>query len=316
MLRRCSIRSVRHLLGFAILVLIWGSTWAAIRVSVHHMPVFRSVALRFDIAAVPLIAAWVWKRPRLPIGPEWQRLFLFSVITFVLPFSLVAWASHHTSSSVTSILFAVTPLLVALFEIRFGEPGRHHLLPSIVAGLIGGLLGITLLLYGSTVHARLHTGSIIAVLFVVALGSLSSVLAKEKLEAIPPLTTATVLTVFAGILLSVVSLLVNRGDQTNWDKQTVWATLFLGVASSALGYFLYYWLLQHMQPYQLAARYFLMPMVALTEGKFMLGEEITAPMLGGMLLILCSIFLVLRERPIASRRQPVMKAEESVSLIG
>ena len=145
---------------------------------------------------------------------------------------------------------------------------------------------------------------------------LSSVLAKEKLEVLPPLTTATVLTVFAGILLSVVSLLMDRGDQTNWDKQTVWATLFLGVASSALGYFLYYWLLQHMRPYQLAARYFLMPMVALTEGKLMLGEEITAPMPGGMLLILCSIFLVLRERPTASKLQPVMKAEESVSLIG
>ena len=42
--------------GFALLILIWGTTWAAIRIGLQGVPPFTGVAVRFAIAGAVLLA--------------------------------------------------------------------------------------------------------------------------------------------------------------------------------------------------------------------------------------------------------------------
>jgi drug/metabolite transporter (DMT)-like permease len=286
-------------------VLIWGSTWAAIRVSVMHMPVFRSVALRFLIAAAILLVVVFIRRPRLPTRSEWRLLFFFSALTVVMPFSMVAWAQSRTTSGTTSVLFAGTPLLVAVLEQRMLRNLSRLSLP-IMLGLAGATIGIAMVLYSAFYSSRTQLSGMLAVLFVVVFGSFSSILAKQRLSYIPPLTTTTFTCLIAGIIVGLLSLLLDRDIPTQWDSSAIQSILFLGVCSSAVGNLLFYWLLVRIRPYQLASRYFLMPLVALVEGWYLLNETITVPMMTGIFLILVSIMPVLR-----SERQTVPSSEQN-----
>jgi drug/metabolite transporter (DMT)-like permease len=52
--------SPRKTIAFAVLCLVWGSTWLAIRVLVEQVPPIRAAAFRFAIAVgvlVPILAA-------------------------------------------------------------------------------------------------------------------------------------------------------------------------------------------------------------------------------------------------------------------
>ncbi len=51
---------------FAILTLIWGTTWAAIRIGLQGIPPFLGVALRFAIATAVLLLLALWRR--VPLG--------------------------------------------------------------------------------------------------------------------------------------------------------------------------------------------------------------------------------------------------------
>src|SRR5882757_5711261 len=161
-----------HLVGLLALSLIWGSTWAAIRVVVQHMPPMRSVSLRFVVASSVLLPVIWIRRSRLPRGREWGVLSLLSLITIVVPFSLIAWAEGHISSGATSILFATGPLFTAWMEPHLGGRMHRRRVPRpVLRALLLGLVGTLLVLSSSISRSSAQAAGAAAVLFVVILGA-------------------------------------------------------------------------------------------------------------------------------------------------
>lgn len=174
------------------------------------------------------------------------------------------------------------------------EGSGQRFTPPILLGLTGGLIGITVVVLSAFQRSRVQTEGVLAVLFVVIFGAFFSILAKQRLSNIPPLTVTTCTGLIAAVILSISSLVLEYDQPSNWNLSAVQAMLFLGLCSSGIGSFLFYWLLIQIRPYQLASRYFLMPIVALTEGRYLMGESVTTEMLVGMFLILLSLVPVLR----------------------
>ena len=288
--------SRKHLGGFLLLSFLWGSTWVAIRVSVEHMPVLRSVALRFLIASVVLLAGMKWRREALPPLREWPTLVGFSLLTIVVPFCIIGWSAGRVSTGLTSILFSASPLVVLVLEIVASAPShRRRLSRGVLVGLVCGIIGIMCVMH-STRSSSSQIGGVVAIVLVVFLGSWSSITAQKHLRHLPPLTVSGCLSVSAAVLIGIASLLFDRGKSTRWDISAVEAILFLGIFSSAVGFFLFYWLLREVRPYTLASRYFLMPVVAVSEGVLFLDEAISPTLVLGAILILGSLVPVLQER--------------------
>ncbi|MGO4213739.1 DMT family transporter, partial [Terriglobus sp. YAF25] len=242
-------RSRKHLGGFLLLSLLWGSTWAAIRVSVQHMPVLRSVALRFLIASVVLLVGMKLRRESLPALREWPMLIGFSLLTIVIPFCMIGWSAGRVSSGLTSILFSASPLVVLLLEVIACAPShRRRLSRGVLIGLLSGVIGIICVMHSARSSSS-EVGGVVAIVVVVLLGSWSGITAQRHLGHLPPLTVSGCLSVSAAILIGVASLLLDRGKSTRWDMSAVEAILFLGIFSSALGFFLFYWLLREVRPY-------------------------------------------------------------------
>src|ERR1700735_556105 len=83
------------LLAFAIIYLVWGSTFFAIRVGVSEFPPFLFCAMRFLVAGL-LVFLWaIAHRERRPTARQWLSAFLLAFLIFVVDYGLLFWAEQR-----------------------------------------------------------------------------------------------------------------------------------------------------------------------------------------------------------------------------
>src|SRR4029079_469129 len=97
---------------YAACVLVWSSTWVVIAVGLEDIAPFFGAGIRFSLAGAGLlIAAAALRRPL-------RTDFVLSAIVGLLPFAttygLIYWAEQYVTSGLTSVLFGVLPLFVAV----------------------------------------------------------------------------------------------------------------------------------------------------------------------------------------------------------
>lgn len=105
-------------LAFASVYFFWGSTYTAIRVATAFMPALLLSGIRFTIAGTILLIWCRWRGLRLLWPPK--TMLVFSVVGLLLlgggNVSLV-YAEKTVPSGLASLVYAVTPLYVALIEV-------------------------------------------------------------------------------------------------------------------------------------------------------------------------------------------------------
>ncbi|WP_179379450.1 DMT family transporter [Jannaschia marina] len=101
--------------GLALLSLIWGGSFLAIRTALDEIPFVTSVAWRVGVAALVLWVYVALRRLPLPREPQlWGALLVMGVLNNVLPFSLMAWGQLYVETGLTSILNAGTAVFGVL----------------------------------------------------------------------------------------------------------------------------------------------------------------------------------------------------------
>src|ERR1700733_1928631 len=134
----------KTLLAFAILYLVWGSTYFAIRVGVREVPPYLFAAMRFVIAGL-LLYGWIILRGEpSPSGVQWASASLLAILFFVLDYGLVYWAEQRVPSGITAVMMATTPAFMALWEISLLRTQR--LTVRLAVALLIGLGGVAVLM--------------------------------------------------------------------------------------------------------------------------------------------------------------------------
>jgi len=102
--------------AFAMLCIIWGSTWLAIRIGLEGAPPFLSASLRFAVASVVLVLLGVVFRSKWPQNrTEWALVGFVGVVLFTADYGLIYWGENNgVESGLSAILFATFPLQTAL----------------------------------------------------------------------------------------------------------------------------------------------------------------------------------------------------------
>ena len=108
------------LLLYATVVLIWGSTWAAIPLQLGTVAEEVSVGYRFGLAALVLYAyAYASRRPlRLP-ATVYPLVFLQGALLFCVNYFFVYYGTAYLTSGIVAVLFSSILILNALFERLF-----------------------------------------------------------------------------------------------------------------------------------------------------------------------------------------------------
>src|SRR6516225_3057699 len=115
--------SARHrwmtILAFAIIYLVWGSTFLAIRVGVREVPPFLLAAMRFLVAGLVLYVWMIAQGERSPRLRQWIAAFLLASMIFVLDYGSLFWAEQRVPSGIAAVMLATIPVFMALAEIVF-----------------------------------------------------------------------------------------------------------------------------------------------------------------------------------------------------
>ena len=262
-------------LGF--LTLVWGTTWAAITISLRGIPPFTGVALRFAIASVLLIGvARVMKIPLAATSRRERRLrLLHALLSFCVSYGVVFWCEQWVPSGLASVLFATFPLLVAVMA-HFALPEERMTVPALIGtGL--GFAGIAVIF---AEDFDLLGGSMVALAAVVMLisplvSATVSVAVKKWGSGMHPVPFNAVAMVMATGIMGVVAAIVERHRPVVLDPGPVAALLYMAIAGTAITFPLYFWLLEHMEARQVALIGYGTPVVALFLGAFLMGEPMT-----------------------------------------
>ena len=112
----------KTLLAFAIIYLVWGTTFLAIRVGVQEIPPFLMAAIRFSIAGGVLYGWTVAQGERSPTPRQWMAACSISIFIFVLDYGLLFWAEQRVPSGVAAVVLALIPFSWRYRKLLFCEP--------------------------------------------------------------------------------------------------------------------------------------------------------------------------------------------------
>src|SRR5438309_2361875 len=198
----------KTLLAFAIIYLVWGSTFLAIRVGVREVPPFLLAAMRFLLAGMILYVWMLAKGAASPSRREWVSASLLAVLIFVFDYGLLFWAEQRVPSGVAAVMMATTPVFMVLSEILF--LGTQRLTVRLVLALLIGIGGVAVLVSRSLNFGEvpIETSGVIALVAAAIRGWVSSALterlplppSKAMSSAAQMLSGGVLLTLAAGVL--------------------------------------------------------------------------------------------------------------------
>ena len=284
--------SPKHYLAYFALCLLWGSTWIAVRVLVQDVPPFRAAAIRFALAAAILGAACAAMKLRFPRSArEWRNQVILGVTMMSVPYGAVFWAEQHINASLTALLFASFPLVVAIWSpILTGQTVPRRALFSIVVGF-GGM---AFLFFHGVPYSRVGRLGAIAVLVGVVSAAWATVFAKREASTTNPLVSTGIQMAVAAVVTTAASFTLERGQESHWTPMSFSMLVLLAVFGSAVAFSLYYWLLRDTTAYQLGTIDLVVPLVATTEGALLLRESIPPLMIAAMVVVLGAVLVVIR----------------------
>jgi drug/metabolite transporter (DMT)-like permease len=268
--------------------LIWGIPYLLIKVADGGVAPPVLVLARVSIGAALLLPIAIRRRELASLLPYWRWLVLFAVVEIITPWLLLSEAETRLSSSLSGLLIASVPILVAVIGRLTG--GQDRLTPVRWAGLLVGLGGVALLVAGS--GTRGDASSVAEVLGVALCYSIGPLIAARKLSELPSLGMTAACLAFATVVYAPIAAVTWPHTM---PSGTVLASLAgLAVVCTALAFVLFFALIGEAGPARASVITYVNPAVAVALGILALGERLTATMAVAFVLILGGSVLATR----------------------
>lgn len=274
---------------YGVTVLIWGTTWLAIKWQLGVVPPPVSIAYRFGLASIVLFAILLVMRRRVwPPRAAWPYLFAQGLALFCCNFLCFYYAERTVPSGMVAVIFSIAPILNSVNGKLF--LGRR-LQPSVVLGSFVGLAGIFCLFLPELTRAMPGQGGSMFGLAVALLGTLcfsTGSLLSSRMQAIGlhPLLTNSWAMLIGAAILAVGSAVAGLSFVPEPSVRYVGALLYLAVPGSVIGFTAYLMLVGRIGPERAAYCTVLFPIVALTVSTIFEGYRWTALAAAGIVLIL------------------------------
>jgi drug/metabolite transporter (DMT)-like permease len=295
--------TARAWLLFAAVSLVWGVPYFFIRVAVDaDVPPAFVAWSRVALAAVLLVPLALRRGALRGLGARRRAIAAYAACEIAVPFTLIAVGEQHVSSSLTAILIASMPLIVAALSVRFAPEDRPTGLR--VAGLVIGLGGVIGLL-GVDVAGRSDELVGALLVLVATLGyAIAPLIVRRRLADLDPLGPVAASLVLAGLALLPAAIAAPPGEPPPADALASIAVL--GVVCTALGLVLFFRLVAVAGPSRASVITYVNPLVAVVLGVVVLDERLGAMSVVGLVLILLGSWLStggrLSPRPLARPR--------------
>jgi drug/metabolite transporter (DMT)-like permease len=286
-------------IAFAIVYLVWGSTYFFIRVAIQEIPALLMVAMRFFIAGLLL---FFWCLIRGEDLFKWKNIrpaLVSGLLLLFLGNGAVVWAEQYLPSSLVAVFAASSPIwFVVLDKPNWGLNFRSR---ETVSGLLAGFVGVMLLFSENAGHAFSSPGNNMKLISmaVLVLGSLSwaagSLYSKYFSRGDSHSANVAWQMLAAGIVFLPLSGLRGEWKHFFWHQVSInsWlALIYLIILGSLAGYSAYAWLLKVRPATQVSTHAYVNPVVAVLLGSTLAGEKMSFLQFAGLGIILISVLLI------------------------
>ena len=273
---------------YALICLIWGSTWLAIKVGLDGVPPFLAAGLRFLLAAA--IVGTVLAARRKPIvltRDDKVCVISLGVLVFWLDYALVYWAELHISSGLTAVLFSTMPLMTALLSVFWTRSERLSLRKS--TGILVGIAGTGLLFWPHEHLGLMQALGMLAALMGSLCAAINLVMMKRYGNHSDPFVLNFLGMGIGAACLLVMSALLERSAVITWAPGNVLAIVYLSLFGSVIAFTAYYYLIKQMDATVVSLSTLIIPIVALALGRTFLGETVTPTAVFGIITILAGV---------------------------
>ncbi|ARS91232.1 DMT family transporter [Natrarchaeobaculum aegyptiacum] len=282
---------------FIALAAIWGSAFVAISAGLEYLPPVLFAALRYDVAGVLMLAYAVvatdhWR----PHGrDEWLTVAVGAVLLIAAYHAFLFVGQQHTTAAVAAIVVSLSPVLTTGFA--------RLLVPSDALSVVG-LVGVFLGLVGVAIISQPDPTNLLSTDFVAtflvfcaaASFALGGILTR-RIDSGMPIETMEAWSMLGGALvMHGVSLALGEPiDPSAWlHPEALGALVYLSIVASALGFLLYFDLLERLGAVEINMVSYVAPIFTAVVGWLYLGEGIDVPTLVGFGFIVAGFALVKR----------------------
>jgi drug/metabolite transporter (DMT)-like permease len=268
------------------LSVLWGGAFFFLEIMLRAWPPFTVVLARVGFGALVL---WMFMRATgraMPRGwPVWRAFAIVAFLGNALPFVLFAWGQQRIDSGLASILNATTPLWGVVVAHLFTRDERAT--PAKIIGVGFGLAGVVAMIGGDAVGGLGGNAVAQGACLVATLGyALAGVYARKfAAMGISPWAVSTGQLAAAAFMLVPFALAEAPWTLPAPDTAVIGATIGMVVLATAIPYVLYFRLIERAGASNAFLCTFLIPVVAILLGVFILGERLELRHLTGMALI-------------------------------
>jgi drug/metabolite transporter (DMT)-like permease len=281
-------------LALAVVSVVWGTTYFALRIGVDGFPAFLFSAIRQILAGGILLAFMAWKEGINWKRNAWKDQIVLGVLLITFGNGLIGWSEQFIPSGLAALLVSILPVYIVIIQFLVGKRGQLYN-KFIATGLVLGSIGILLIFkdhlkdFGQPSYL-LGMGMAFVACLAWASGS---VYMQHRSSEGSVLTKAALQMLFGGLFL----LLLSWGldDYSQWHQvkgEHLWALLYLTLIGSVLCYPCYLYAIDHL-PMSLVSVYaYINPFIALLLGYFCLHEDMGSITFLALACVLGAIYFI------------------------
>jgi drug/metabolite transporter (DMT)-like permease len=279
-------------------VIIWGTTWLAIKFQLGSVDPMVSVLYRFIAAAVTLILYCKLRGLKMRFrGRDHIFMALQGLVLFSVNYWLIYLAEVHVTSGLVAVIFSSIVFMNMLNgAVLLGSPIRAN----VVAGAGTGVLGIVLVfcpqLAAFSLSDKTALGLLLGILstFMASLGNIIS--ARHQQNKLPVIQTNAYGMAYGAGIIGLLSIISGRSFNFEMSLPYVGSLFYLTLFGTVIAFGCYLKLIGRIGADRAAYVTMLFPIVALGISTVYEGYEWTAHNIIGMAVVLIGNWMVLNKK--------------------
>jgi probable blue pigment (indigoidine) exporter len=282
---------------FLVLAGIWGTSFVAIELGLHHFPPLSFAGLRYLVAGLIVIGyarmttEYVLPRNRRDL----LKIAVFAVFFIFGNHAFLYVGEQYVSGAIAAVVISLSPILTAVFAsllLSDETLGVRELI-----GFLAGIAGVVIIAQPTPSAIDGTTVLGIGLVFVAAASFALGAVLSHPIPTTIPLTSLQGWSMLAGATMLMVGGSI-RGESLasiQLSPTAIWTFVYLTLVAGAFAFLLYFALLDQVGPSELNLVGYLEPLGASIASWAILGELIGAPTIAGFVFIFAGFAIIKSE---------------------
>lgn len=278
-----------------LLYLFWGCNFAVMRIAGSYFSPVIYVALRFSLGAAIMLSVCAARGRLLPPRQYLKWIALSGLLMVAGNNLIIQVCTLHLGAGLTAVLNYTQSVFVCILASIFLKESFTVRKAAGIALCIAGLIVLMNINSGGALWAMLLD------IAGAALWGASNVIVKAKLSGCDTVQCSAWQMTFGAAILAGYAIL-NPPELVNFTPVSILTVIYGGALASAAAFFLFNYLLTHMEAGKASIAIMAVPAVGVLSGIAFFREPMTLQIALGMTVLLGGVLLVLWNKPVQVRR--------------